>query len=587
MKDFFLYVRKRIHEGILHEMLGELKWIYRWSMHYKGAVIWYICLGVFGTGMGLGVGVVSKYIIDAVTGYDSGALLPAVIGYGSMSLFQIGVTAWSGRVSEKIRIMVNQEIRLDVFNKVLMSDWQSLSRFHSGDLLNRLNGDVNTVASSVIGWIPNMVTGLVRFFATLALILYYDPTMAVLALLSAPITLAMSSVVMRKMRFHNQRMLQVSSEVMSFNEEAFQNIPYIKSFGLMKKYDGMFRKKQDYYKDVQLDYNKFSIMTSSLMSVVGMGVSAVCFGWGVYRLWSGAITYGTMTLFIQQAGSLTAAFSTLVNLVPVAINAATSAGRIMDITELPMERPADTEAVEKFRRQAAAGEGVTLRVEHLSFHYQAGKQVLSDVSFHVHPREVIALVGPSGEGKTTILRILLGLVNPQEGHIWAESGSRKLEISSASRELFAYVPQGNTMMSGTIRENLLLLKTDATDEELWEVLEEVCAAEFVKNQPKGLDTYLAERGGGLSEGQLQRLSIARALLCDAPVLLLDEATSALDMDTEHRLLENIMKSTRGKTCIVTTHRPSVLNMCTRVYRVSGQRVAQLSREELQRYVFEL
>ena len=252
-----------------------------------------------------------------------------------------------------------------------------------------------------------------------------------------------------------------------------------------------------------------------------------------------------------------------------------------------MERPADTEAVEKFRRQAAAGEGVTLRVEHLSFHYQAGKQVLSDVSFHVHPREVIALVGPSGEGKTTILRILLGLVNPQEGHIWAESGSRKLEISSASRELFAYVPQGNTMMSGTIRENLLLLKTDATDEELWEVLEEVCAAEFVKNQPKGLDTYLAERGGGLSEGQLQRLSIARALLCDAPVLLLDEATSALDMDTEHRLLENIMKSTRGKTCIVTTHRPSVLNMCTRVYRVSGQSVAQLSREELQRYVFEL
>ena len=188
MKDFFLYVRKRIREGILHEMLGELKWIYRWSMHYRGAIVWYICLGIFSTWMGLGVGVVSKYIIDAVTGYDSGGLLPAAIGYGAMSLFQIGMTAWSGRVSEKIRIMVNQEIRLDVFNKVLMSDWQSLSRFHSGDLLNRLNGDVNTVASSVIGWIPNMVTGLVRFFATLALILYYDPTMAALALLGRVFT---------------------------------------------------------------------------------------------------------------------------------------------------------------------------------------------------------------------------------------------------------------------------------------------------------------------------------------------------------------------------------------------------------------
>ena len=317
-----------------------------------------------------------------------------------------------------------------------------------------------------------------------------------------------------------------------------------------------------------------------------MGVTGVCFGWGVYRLWTGAITYGTMTLFLQQAGSLSSAFSTLVNMVPTAIGAATSAGRIMAITRLPMEKLEDTEEAEEFVRHSAAAGGVTLHIEDVCFKYHDGETVLSDASFYVKPGEVVALVGPSGEGKTTMLRILLGLVSAQKGRIWAESEERKIQISPATRKLFAYVPQGNTMMSGTIRENLCLLKTDAQEEEIWSVLKTVCADEFVRNQTDGLDTYLKERGGGLSEGQLQRLSIARALLCDAPVLLLDEATSALDVATEQELLHNISESARKKTCIVTTHRPSVLSMCTRVYRVDKQEIRKLDKQGIQEIMLE-
>lgn len=586
MREYISHLIKRFKEGMLFEVIAEVKWIYGYSMRYKGAIALYIALGILNTLMGLGTGIVSKYIIDAVTGYDSSALLPAAIGYVAMMLFAVGVRAWSDRVTEKNRIVVNQEIRAEVFGRVLSADWEALSEYHSGDLLNRLSSDVNTVASSVLGWIPSFITGLVQFFATLGLIMYYDPVMALLALASAPVTLAMSRVLMRKMRLYNKKMLQVNSEMMAFNEEAFQNLQYIKAFGLKNKYDELFQDKQEYYKEVQLDYNKFNIMTSSVMSIVGMGVTASCFGWGVYRLWSGVITYGTMTLFLQQAGNLSSAFSNLVYMVPTAVGAATAAGRIMAIIDIPPEEEADTEQVSLFKEYSGKMGGVTIRVQNLDFWYKNGSRVLSGVSFYVKPREIVALVGPSGEGKTTTLRVLLGLVSVKGGNVWAESGEKRLPITPAARKLFAYVPQGNTMMSGTIRENLTLLNAEVTEREIWNVLEDVCAEEFVQKLPAGLDTYLKERGGGLSEGQLQRLSIARAMLCDAPVLLLDEATSALDVATERRLLRNVMESTRNKTCIVTTHRPSVLSMCTRVYRISEEEITQMDEQGIRQSMLE-
>lgn len=586
MREYMHHIREKIREGILYEMLDEAKWILGYSLHYKWQIVWYIALGIFGTGMSLGIGVISKYIIDAVTGYDSSRLFPAAVGFVLLNLFNIGVSAWSGRISAKIRIMVTHEIRADVFGRILLADWESLAEYHSGDLLNRVNNDVSTVASNVIGWIPGFITSLVQFVATLALILYYDPTMAALALLSAPVTLIMSRMLMRRIRTYNKKMLEVNSRLMSFNEEALQNIQYIKSFGLMGKYGGLFQEQQDVYKEVNLEYNRFTILTSSFMSVVGMAVTGVCFGWGVYRLWAGAITYGTMTLFLQQAGNLSGAFSALVNMVPTAINAATSAGRLMAVTELPAEEEADSDEARRFIRHAAEHGGVTVEINRVSFSYQDGVKVLSDASFHAGPGEIIALVGPSGEGKTTMLRLLLGLVSNQRGDMWAVSGGERMRISPATRKLFAYVPQGNTMMSGTIRDNLRLLNSDASEKEMREVLETVCADDFVKEEPEGLDTYLRERGGGLSEGQLQRLSIARALLNDAPVLLLDEATSALDVATEQKLLRNIAGSAKRKTCIVTTHRPSVLAMCSRVYRIDRQSVTKLDEQGIRQIMLE-
>jgi ABC-type bacteriocin/lantibiotic exporter with double-glycine peptidase domain len=329
---------QKIKEGTLHEIYQEAKWITQYTKKYYLAIIYYIFLGILSTGMGLATSISSKYLIDAVTGYDSTNIGFIIIVILSMAFGNIIIRAATSRVSTRISLKVNNEIQADIYDKIMNTDWESMSEYHSGDLLNRMNGDVKTVADSVLGWIPSLITKLVQFIGTLAVILYYDSTMAVIALLSAPVSMIMSRMLITRMREYNKKMRQVSSEMMAFNEESFQNIQTIKCFDLINFFGQKLRNVQDTYANMALDYNKFSVYTSSFMSVIGLIVSYATFGWGIYRLWGGFITYGTMTLFLQLSSSLSGGFSALVGMIPSAIGATTSAGRIMAIVELPREK---------------------------------------------------------------------------------------------------------------------------------------------------------------------------------------------------------------------------------------------------------
>ena len=566
-----------IRSRSLREMLQEHAWLSRYGLHYKKEVLWYIFIGVLGTAISLVGSILSKHIIDAVTGFNTHGIITALIFFVLMQLFQIVTRAISSRISTRVSIRVNQQITAQVYDKLLNTDWEALSAYHSGDLLTRVAGDVSTVSSSVLGWFPELLTRLLQFVGTLGVILYYDATLAVLALLSAPVTLLMSRYVIKMMRHHNQKMRQLSSEMMVFNEESFQNIQLIKSFDRTDAYSQKHRKLQQRFKDASMDYNRFSIHKNTIMSLAGTAVAMICFCWAIYRLWSGHITYGTMTLFLQLSSSLTAAFSALAGLVPGAVNAATAARRIMVLMELPAEDRSDAPTAQAFVDKNMA---TSLRVEAkgLTYHYEDGTPVLSDSDFVADAGQIVTFVGPSGEGKTTLLRLLLGIVRPKGGslELCSQDGSR-VGVSASTRALFAYVPQGNTMFSGTVRENLQMIRPDATEEQLYEVLRLACAEDFIQALPAGLDSPVREQGGGFSEGQLQRLCIARALLSDAPILLLDEATSALDMETERAVLDNIMHSQKGRTCIITTHRPSVLDVSHRIYRIRHDRIEPISK----------
>lgn len=585
MIDFIKKVRLKIKEGMLQEMYREAKWIYPYICRYKWSVAYYIMLGILGTFMSLGGSIASKYLIDAVTGHDSGKLGSIIFIIISMAISEIILSAIISRISIKINMKVSNEIRADIYDRIINTDWESMSSYRSGDLLNRLSSDTSTVAGSVLGWIPSLIINITQFVAILSVILYYDPTMAVLALLSAPVTLIISKVLMKRMRNHNKKMMEISSEMMSFNEETFSNLQSIKAFNLIDTFSNRLRNIQSKYTNANLEYNKFSIYTSSFMSLVGMVVSYSCFGWGVYRLWTGNITYGTMTLFLQLSGSLTSSFSSLVGLVPSAISATTSAGRIMEIVELPMETIKDEKLVNDISKDIDLNE-LEIEVKDVDFRYlSSDKTVLENANIKAKSGEIIALVGPSGEGKTTMMRILLGLLNIKEGNALIKVKDNLMcNISSSTRKLMAYVPQEKTMFSGTIAENMRMVKPNATDSEIINALEIACAYEFVEKLPDGINSKIGERGSGFSEGQNQRLSIARALLRNSPILLLDEATSALDVATERKVLKNIMKLKQNRICIVTTHRPSVLTMCDRVYKISQSKVTKVYQEEVEQMV---
>ena len=578
--EFIKKVIRKIKEGMLQEMYEETKWMYTYAKKYKFQIVFYIFLGVLTTVMGLASSVGSKYLIDAVTGQDSGNIALIALFIVAMGLFSIGINAITTMISARINIKVNNEVQAEVYDKILVADWISMKEFHSGDLLNRLNGDVNTVASSILSWIPSLITRSAQFFGILAIILYYDPTMAVIALGSAPVMLIVSKTLMKKMRDYNKRMRQVSSDVMSFNEESFQNIQSIKAFDLVGLFSKRLRDVQQNYKDVFLDYNKFSVYTSSFMSVVGMFVAYACFGWGVYRLWTGHITFGTMTLFVQLSGQLSSSFKSIVSLVPSAISATTSAGRIMEFFKIKDESELEDDKA-KLIQNNTQGKGLSVVLDDVEFSYNENKTVFQHADVVANPGEIVALVGPSGEGKTTMIRLLLGLINTKSGNASIRDiNGVSCKISSATRRFFAYVPQGNTIFSGTIAENMRMVKQDATDAEIVEALKAACAYDFVNRLPDGINSKVGERGSGFSEGQAQRLSIARALLRKSPILLLDEATSALDVFTERQVLRNIMNMGYARTCIVTTHRPSVLTMCDKVYKIDSGVVCDIDEKEV-------
>lgn len=568
---------EKIKDGSIKEMWEEIKWMFSYGKNYKKEIVFYTILGVFSTVMSLISSVASKELINIVTGIQTNRALEMAVLMVSMSLFSLLFNQAMSRITLKINIRIQNEIQADIFDKIIEVNWLDLSRYHGGDLLNRFSSDVGTVANSAIGWVPNLIINFFSFIATLCLILYYDPTMLFLTLANMPIMLLSSKVMMSRLRKYDMKVKEMNSEMMAFETETFSNIDSIKSFSLVHLFSDRLKGFQKRFKDVSLEYNWFSIKYNTIISLLGMVVSFSFYGWAVYRLWSGAINYGEMTLFLQQSGRLSSTFSALVSIIPSTISATISAKRLMEIIFLPKE-PLDTKTSEYLDR--IQDKGFSLELEDVYFSYIQNKNVLVSSDLKANPGEIVALVGPSGEGKTTMIRLFLGLITPNQGNAYLiDYQGKKYHLDASTRSLFAYVPQGNTIFSGTIAENLRMVKEDASDEEIIEALRSACAYEFVSRLEGGINAKIGARGQGLSEGQCQRIAIARALLREAPILLLDEATSALDVSTERKVLNNIMINHPNKTCIVTTHRPSVLNMCQRVYRVMDTKLTVLSEEE--------
>ena len=564
-------IKEKMKSGTLRGILKDWKWIFSFTKCHILSVVLYTVFGMATNALSLLAGVVSKYLIDAIHSLDSSRVLNFVVLMVICAAASLVLRSIASRFGTMLHVDMQNDVKAKAFDSLIGSEWMEIVRFPTGDLLNRFTSDVSTVANNAVTWLPNALIHIFTVAVTLGVILYYDPIMALICFATTPILFFASRSLIRKQRDYARRMRQVSSEMSAFESETFRNIDTLKSFGVETSVSEELRKWQQKYRDVSLEHNSFMIRTNVWLTAMSTAVQYVALGYCLWRLWKGDILLGTMVFFLQQRGNLASSFSALVALVPTALSGSVAAERLREITELRKE-PETTFA------DVALGP-CSIKISGVSVKYKSDdSRIITDASLEAGPGEVVALVGPSGEGKTTILRMILGLIRPEEGSLdLMDSNGDTFPLGNSTRHYISYVPQGNTIIAGSVADNLRIVRKDATDGEIEAVLRDACAWNFVSRMPDGINSPIGEGGKGISEGQAQRLSIARALLRRAPILLLDEATSALDSKTEQRVLGNLMK--RGVTCIVTTHKPSVLSMCTSIYSIENGKITKLEKTE--------
>ena len=564
-------LRQKLKDGTLRDVIRDWKWILTFTKGRWFRILVYTLLGILSSALGLATGIAGKYLIDCIVALDKTrlpllALVMLLSGAASMVL-----QSAAARYSARLNITMRNDVQAHVFSRLLRSKWLALRQYPTGELLNRFSADVTTVSGCAVNWLSSVIIQLFTVLATLCVVLYYDPVMALIAFASTPVLIFASRRLIRKQRSFNMRLRNVSGGMSAFEAETFRNIDTLKSFGVEEDMISRLGSWQETYRDAALEHNAFTIKTNILLTILGTAVQYLALGYCLWQLWSGKILIGTMVLFLQQRATLSSAFSSLISLIPTALSGSVSAERIRELTELEQEVRAEG---------VTASGSCALELNNVSASYEDGRQVLKNVTLSAETGKIVALVGPSGEGKSTLIRLVLGLIAPDSGtaEIIDEAGSR-FPLGAGTRHLFAYVPQGNTVLAGTIAENLRLVNHQATDAQLIRALKDACAWEFVSALPLGIHSPIGEGGKGFSEGQAQRIAIARALVRKAPILLLDEVTSALDLDTEQQVLKNLMS--RGVTCLVATHRPSVLSLCSRVYKVSDGSVTELTPAQIQ------
>ena len=566
-----------MRDGTIKEFIADWKWIFSFSKKYRWIVIFYAIVGILSSTMSIGTSYLGRILINIVVGKQQEKLWILIVAMVGMLILSLVFSSASSYINARISIYVNNDMQASIFERIMDARWKELSSYPSGDLLNRFNGDVGTIASNAISWIPNLIVNIYTFIVTLVVLWRMDFGMALIAFISAPFLLGLSRFIMRKMKEYRKRVLELNSQMMSFEVETFYNFEMIKSFGIFGYYSRKLKEWQQKYKKFNLDYNKFSIKSNILLTLVSTIVSSAAFAYCLYRLWTGQIMYGDMTFFLQQRSALSSRFNNLVGTIPGMINSAVSAHRVRELMDLPREEH-DPDRVTYMEERT--GEGIKVHVNDMTFGYDERTHVYEHTDLHISSGEIVALMAESGGGKTTLIRLLLGMLEPDSGKVTLQSGSgEEFPVNSDLRKFFAYVPQGNTMFSGTIAENMRMVNEEATDDEVINALKTACAWDFVEQLPEGINSTLGERGRGLSEGQAQRISIARALLRNAPILLLDEATSALDRDTEEQVLNNIMSSHPDRIIILSTHRPAALKLCNRIYKISGGTISETTLEE--------
>ena len=541
-------------------MQRYVKWFFREIARFRWTFVAVLLFQVVGVAISLFYVWLSKDLVDTAVEHFQGDLqrqriISLAIIFTLVSLSRPILTAIKSYMQSRMAVSMTNSLRQRLFDEMLKTEVDVGRKYHSGDMINRMESDVSAVTNAFCAAVPNLFWAGLQFAAAFACVLYVDLRLSLILVVLLPIAAPAGKFIMKKVRQLTLRIKSSDSRIQSHIQESIQHHTLLRTLEYTDGSSQMLGELQDENYSRNLKRIGFSIIARVLMSLAFTLGYLVAFLWGVRGLSTGVVTYGVMTAILQLVGQLQRPLLQASENLPSLLHSTASIDRLMELEDLPKE-----EAEDALMLGAPAG----VRVRNLSFQYPDGEEkVIDNLSFDFKPGSRIAITGRTGIGKTTLLKLILALSRPTSGSIELYDSETSVPVSVKTRCNFAYIPQGNTLFSGTVRENLLMGDRNADEERMKEVLH-LAAADFVMDLPEGLDTICSEAGGGLSEGQAQRIAVARGLLRPGSIVLLDEFSSALDPATEEEMLSRLTAKDglcAGKTMIFITHRESILNFC--------------------------
>ena len=548
-------------------------WLKKQTRPYRAAIAFLTFLNVLCTGLSLVFAYLVRYLINSASGGAKEKLLFFALLLLSVLLVKILLNTFMGFLAEKLRARIVTDLRKSVFAQILRSEYANLQNYHSGDLLNRLTSDIQEVATNSVGLLPAAVGMLVQCLGAIVALATIDPLFTCIYVVCGAIFALISAFFRKQIKKRQKEVLQADGSSRAFMQEGISSVMTVKAYGAEEKTTEKAQGLGEIYYQKRMKRNVVNVSMNGVFSLLGNFGLIFAVVWCSVSVLNGNTDYGSILSVILLLQQLQHPFSAFSSILPAYYARITSGERLSEIEELPKETLERTENIQTLYEKT---ESIVL--ENLSFTY-GRNDVFTDANIALKKGETVCLIGNSGAGKSTLFKLLLDVYKPNAGALFLkgefEQGD-KLPLTAKERGLFAYVPQGNFLFSGTIYENLTFFMGEEEkthlDEKISRALKIACA-EFVYDLPKGLQTPLTESGGGLSEGQTQRLAVARAILCNRPILLLDEATSALDSETESKMLENI-KQLKDVTCLIVTHRPAALAIANRIVAVEKGKIEE-------------
>ena len=540
-----------------------LRWLADAIRPYWAAVTVMMTCHILIAGCAIGFVYVSKKLVDVAVaifgGSQSGSgLWPWAAAMIGIVILRIALNALRSYLQTKTEIRLKNSLRHKLFDILLHLQTNGGSRHHSGDVLNRMQEDVRVVSNAVAVSLPNLFGTGLQFVAAFVFLLVLDLRLAIVIVIVVPVGLAAGKFITSRIRNLTLDIRNSDSKVQSHVQESIQHITLLQSLEYTDSSSSELQGLQNTLYGNELKRTRFSVVSRIFISLAFSAGHAIAFIWGVFGISTGAVTYGMMTAFLQLVGQIQRPLVEMSSQIPSIIHATASIDRLLELEQLPREVPEN-----RILLDATAG----IRLTDITFAYpDSDKDVLHDFTHDFRPGSRTAIVGPTGVGKSTLIRILLSLLKPQSGTLEIYTERTTCPLNADTRCNLVYVPQGNSLFSGTIRDNLLMGNPDADVDQMHSVLK-TAAADFVFGLPDGIDTQCFEAGAGLSEGQAQRIAIARALLRPGSILLLDEFSSALDAETETLLMERLTKELPDHTMIFITHREKIIDYCTDTLRL--------------------